>query len=108
MGKSHIHNGVVNAKATMDLIIVDVLDGLPILIALAPEDVVPPRNQSMESFLEPMFVFEDDYLHDDGAIIVIHPYHVLAKSTILEYCIKYSFQIHKEWLCMNCFFSDHL
>jgi hypothetical protein len=46
-------------------------------------------------------VFAEDYLQDDGAIIVIHPFQVDVKSTILEYCIEYDFETYKEWLCMN-------
>jgi predicted protein tyrosine phosphatase len=91
----------MNAKATMDLIIVDVHEGLPISILSDPVDVVSTWNQSAESILEAVFVFAEDYLQDDGAIIVIHPYQVASKSTILGYCVEYSFETHKEWLCMN-------
>ena len=58
----------------MDLIIVDVLEGLSIPTVSPLIDVVFSWNQSVESFLEAMFVFADDYLQDDGAIIVIYPY----------------------------------
>jgi hypothetical protein len=69
----------------MDLIIVDVPKGLPVLSVSYPANVVPPWNQSAESLLEAVFVFAEDYLQDDGAIIVIHPFQVDAKSTILGY-----------------------
>jgi hypothetical protein len=52
----------VNAKATLDLIIVDVPKDLPILIVLELADVVPPWNQSANSLLEAVFVFAEDYL----------------------------------------------
>jgi hypothetical protein len=97
-GRSHIHNGVVNAKATVDLIIVDVPKGLLVPIVLDPADVIPPWNQSIESFLEVVFVFAEDYLQDDCAIIVIHPYQVVSMSTILRYCVEYNFETYKEWL----------
>jgi hypothetical protein len=58
----------VNVKPVVDLIIVDVP------IVLDPENVVPLWNQSTESLLEAMFVFVEDYLQDDSAIIVIHLY----------------------------------
>jgi hypothetical protein len=70
----------VNAKATLDLII----------------DVVPRWNQSVESLLKVVFVFVEDYLQDDGAIIVIHPLQVDAKSTILGYCVEYGFETRKD------------
>jgi hypothetical protein len=38
--RSRRHNGVVNAKATLDLIIVDVPEDLPVPIVSEPADVV--------------------------------------------------------------------
>jgi hypothetical protein len=99
--RSHRHNGVVNAKATLDLIIVDVPEDLPVPTVSEPADAVPPWNQSADSLLEAVFVFAEDYLQDDGAMIVIHPFQVDAKSTILGYCVEYGFETRKEWLCMN-------
>ena len=46
-------------------------------------------------------MFADDYLQDDGAMIVIHPFQVDAKSTILGHCVEYGFETCKEWLYMN-------
>jgi hypothetical protein len=60
-GGSRRYNGVVNAKSTMDLIIVDVPEGLPVPTISNPADVVPPWNWSIESFLEDVFVFTEDY-----------------------------------------------
>jgi hypothetical protein len=99
--RSRRHNGVANAKAILDLIIVDVPEDLPIPTMSNPADAVPLWNQRAESLLEAVFVFAEDYLQDDGAIIVIHPFHVDAKSTILGYCVGYGFETRKEWLCMN-------
>jgi hypothetical protein len=73
-GGSHRHNGVVNAKPIVDLIIVEVPKGLPVHTVSDLADIVTLWNQSAESLLEAMFVFAEDYLQDDSAIIVIHPY----------------------------------
>ena len=72
--RSYRHNGVVIFKPTMNLIIVDVLEGLPIPIVSNPTNVIFPWNYSVESLLEVVFVFAKDYLQDDGPIIVIHLY----------------------------------
>jgi hypothetical protein len=101
--RSRRHTGVVNAKATLELIIVDVPEDLPVPTVSDPADVVPPWNQRADSLLEAVFVFAEDYLQDDGAMIVIHLFQVDAKSTILGYCVEYGFETHKEWLCMNRF-----
>jgi hypothetical protein len=99
--RSRRHNDAVNAKPTVDFIIVDVPEGLPVPIVSDPTDVVPFWNQSAESLLEAVFVFAKDYLQDEGTIIVIYPFQVDAKSTILEYCVEYGFETCKEWLLMN-------
>jgi hypothetical protein len=101
--RSRRHNGIVIAKATLGLIIIDVLEDPLVPTVSDPVDVVPPWNQSAESLLEAVFVFVEDYLQDDGAIIVIHPFQVDAESTILGYCIEYGFETRKKWLCMNRF-----
>jgi hypothetical protein len=101
MGRSRNVNSVVNAKATLDLIIVDLPEGLLVPTVSSPVDVVPPWNHCSESFLEACFLFAEEYLQDDGGVIVIHPFHVDAKSTILGYSAKCNFEIWKEWLCMN-------
>jgi hypothetical protein len=60
--RSRRHNGVVNAKATLDLIIVDVLEDLLVPTVSEPADAIPPWNQSADSLLEAVFVFAEDYL----------------------------------------------
>ena len=60
--RSRRHNGVVNAKAILDLIIVDVPEDLPVPTMSKPVNVVPPWNQSADSLLEAIFVFVKDYL----------------------------------------------
>jgi hypothetical protein len=63
--RSRRHNGIMNAKATLDLIIVDIPEDLPVLTILEPADVVPQFplwNQSADSLLEAVFVFAEDYL----------------------------------------------
>jgi hypothetical protein len=91
----------VNAKETLDLIIIDLPEDLHVSTVSEPADVVPPWNQSADSLLEAVFVFVEDYLQDDNAMIVIHPFQVDAKSTILRYCVEYGFETCKEWLYMN-------
>jgi hypothetical protein len=52
----------VNAKPTVDLIIVDVPEGLPVPTVSNLADVILPWNQSVESLLEVVFVLAEDYL----------------------------------------------
>jgi hypothetical protein len=61
-GRSHRYSVVVSAKATLDMIIVNIPEGLPIPIVSIPANVVTPWNKFEESFLEPIFVFAEDCL----------------------------------------------
>jgi hypothetical protein len=48
-----------------------------------------PKRLKNELFIESFIsVFLLVYLQDEGAIIVIHLYHVDTKSTILGYCAE--------------------
>ena len=51
----------MNAKATLDLISVDILEGLSILTMLVPTNMILLWNKFEESFLKPVFVFAEDY-----------------------------------------------
>jgi hypothetical protein len=62
MRRSCRHNGVVNAKATLDLIIVDFPEGLPVPTLSTPTDIGSPWNKNAESFFKVVFVFAEDYL----------------------------------------------
>jgi hypothetical protein len=86
--RTYRHNCIVNAKAILDLIIVDIPTGLLVPIVSTSTHTIPPGNKFQELFLEPMFVFVEDYLQDDGAIIVIHPHQVSTKSNILGYNVE--------------------
>jgi hypothetical protein len=46
----------------LDLIIVDLPEGLPVPTVSSPADAVPPWNHYSESFLEAVFVFAEEYL----------------------------------------------
>jgi hypothetical protein len=61
-GRSRRYNDVVNSNPTMDLIIINVPEGLSVHTMSDPADVVLPWNQSAKSLLEAVFVFAVDYL----------------------------------------------
>jgi len=85
----------------MDLMLVDLPEGLPVPGVSNPPSFVPVWNQDPKDWLHPIFDFADQHLQDDGAMILFHPFRLSTKSSILGYCKSYGFQIEKEWCGIN-------
>jgi hypothetical protein len=85
----------------LDLILADIPEGLPVPGISNPASSIPPWNQEAEEWLQPIFDFADNHLHDDGAIILFHPFRMTTKAMILGYCECFGFHVRKEWLGIN-------
>lgn len=85
----------------MDLMIVDMPEGLAVPGVSNPASTVPNWNQEPREFLQPVFDFADQHLQDDGALIIIYPFRSATKSKILGYCKSYGFEVKKDWWGMN-------
>jgi hypothetical protein len=64
-GKEH-DGGIV------DLVIVDLLDGLLMPDLSFSKNFVPPWNITNDSFLDCLFSFYISFLHDDGALLIFY------------------------------------
>jgi len=95
------YKGVAGSQPCVDLILVDMPEGLPVPSISEAPLTVPTWNTDSKEWLQPIFDFADQHLHDDGAIIIIHPFRVSTKSNILGYCKSYGFELRKEWWGMN-------
>ena len=96
-----LYKGRASSQACVDLILVDMPEGLPVPGISDPATTVPEWNQCSKEWLEPVFDFADQHLQDDGAMIIIYPFRLTTKSNILGYCKSYGFEIRKEWWGMN-------
>jgi hypothetical protein len=56
------------------LILADIPEGLPVSGISNPASSILPWNQDVEEWLQPIFDFADNHLHDDGAIIFFPPF----------------------------------
>ena len=90
-----------NAKATVDLMLVDYPENLRVPTVSDPSEEVPRWNKFEPADFDAIFDFADNHIHDDGAMVVIHPYDVAAKSSVLGYAKSYGFVERKSWVCMN-------
>jgi hypothetical protein len=90
--KVRFYKGTTGVQPYLDLILADIPEGLPV-----PGISNPPTPE----WLQPIFDFADNHLHDDGAMILFHPFRLTTKSMILGYCECFGFQVRKEWLGIN-------
>jgi hypothetical protein len=90
-----------NAKATVELMLVDYPEDLRVPSVSDPSNDIPRWNKLDPATLDAIFYFADHHIHDGGAMVVIHPYDVVVKSSVLRYANSYGFMERKNWVCMN-------
>lgn len=95
------YKGALNQQPCVDLMVVDMPEGLPVPGISVPATAIPHWNQDSKEWLQPVFDFADQHLQDDGALIIFHPFRISTKSNILGYCKTYGFEVRKEWWGMN-------
>jgi predicted protein tyrosine phosphatase len=96
-----VFKGRRNAKATVDLMLVDYPENLRVPTVSDPSHDIPRWNKLDPATLDAIFDFADHHIHDGGAMVVIHPYDVVVKSSVLGYAKSYGFMERKNWVCMN-------
>jgi hypothetical protein len=89
--KARAFNGVQGTGSGVDLMIVDIPEGLPVPIVSSPLTSVPVWNSADESFLPLVFDFGSSLVHDNGALLLFHKDDANA----------YHFKILKEWTGIN-------
>jgi hypothetical protein len=99
--KTRHYKGSSDVHPCLDLILADIPEGLPVPGISIPPSSIPAWNKESKEWLQPVFDFANEHLHDDGAIILFHPFRMSTKSNILGYCKSYGFAIRKEWWGMN-------
>jgi hypothetical protein len=76
-------------RATIDLIIAEYPDGLPIPGLSIPPSQVPTWNAFYPKFLQVMMSFTVQYLHDDGTFLLFYPDNAAVKKEISGYFKNY-------------------
>ena len=100
--KDRYFGGVLSKQSAVDLMIVDVPEGLHVPTISAPPALVPKWNQFHSQWLLPVFDFAEQYLHDYGGLLVMYPApSVPHKSQLLGCCEEYKFKILLTWFGMN-------
>ena len=93
--------GVLSSEPTIDLMVVDVPEGLHVPTISAPPAPIPRWNEFGDSWLVPVFDFASAYLHDRGALLVMYPSSSSHRGQLLGCCASYGFKVSQTWLGMN-------
>jgi hypothetical protein len=99
--KARPFNGVQGTSSGVDLMIVDIPEGLPIPIVSSPLTSVPVWNSTDESFLPLVFDFGSSLVHDNGTLLLFHKDDLKLRADIRGYVNAYHFKILKEWTGIN-------
>ena len=93
--------GVVSSEPAIDLMVVDVPEGLHVPTISAPPAPIPRWNEFGDSWLVPVFDFASAYLHDRGALLLMYPSSSSHRGQLLGCCALYGFKVSQTWLGMN-------
>ena len=100
--KARAFKGVRDAKVGVDLMIMDILEGLPVPTVASLASSVPKWNKLPDRFVEMVFEIANGLVHDNGVLLLFHP-NDLQKRADIRGCLKaYHFSLFKEFMGMNC------
>jgi hypothetical protein len=99
--KARAFNGVQGTTTGIDLMIVDIPEGLPVPIVSSPPTSVPVWNSTDDNFLPLVFDFGSSLVHDNGALLLFHKDDLKLRADIRGYAKAYHFSIFKEWTGIN-------
>jgi len=99
--KEHYFNGVLTKQPAVDLLIVDIPKGLPVPTVSIPPSSIPQWNAFSKKGLQDVFNFGENYLHDDGTLLILYPFTRHILSYILGFCEDFGFKLQKKWVSVN-------
>jgi hypothetical protein len=92
---------LLGTDAGVDLMIVDIPEGLPVPMVSSPPTSVPDWNLEHKSFLSMVFDIGGSLVHDNGVLLFFHKDDLKLRADIRAYSKAYHFSILKEWTGIN-------
>jgi hypothetical protein len=99
--KARAFKGVQGTDGGVDLMIVDIPEGLPIPMVSSPPTSIPGWNSVDPNFLPLLFDFGSSLIHDNGALLLFHKDDLKFRADIRGFANAYHFKILKEWTGIN-------
>ena len=102
--KVYFHGNHVT-QPSVDLVIADIPEGLPVPGLSDPDHTIPPWNAKNLDSIQFIFSFCKKYLHDDGALLVFQP--LESRKLLMPYLKSASLEISLFWTCYNGMMLTH-
>jgi hypothetical protein len=99
--KARAFKGKQGTTGGVDLMIVDIPEGLPIPMVSSPPTFVPEWNSNDKNFLAMVFDFGGSFVHDNGVLLLFHKDDLKLRADIRGFAKAYHFKILKEWTGIN-------
>jgi hypothetical protein len=99
--KARAFKGMQGTDGGVDLMIVDIPEGLPVPMVSSPPTSIPGWNSVDPNFLPLLFDFGSSLIHDNGALLLFHKDDLKFKADIRGFANAYYFKILKEWIGIN-------
>jgi hypothetical protein len=99
--KARAFKGVLGTAGGIDLMIVDIPEGLPVPMVSSPRTSIPDWNSKDKNFLSMVFDFGSFLIHDNGTLLLFHKDDLKLRADIKGYTNAYHFKIFKEWMGIN-------
>jgi len=99
--KPRAFNGVQGTAGGVDLMIVDLPEGLPVPMVSNPCTAVPAWNTNDLGFLAVVFAMGSSLVHDDGVLLLFHKDDLQLRADIRGSANAYHWKILKDWTGIN-------
>jgi hypothetical protein len=99
--KARAFKGVQGTDGGVDLMIVDIPEGLPIPMVSSPPTSIPGWNSANPNFLLLLFDFGSSLIHDNGTLLLFFKDDLKIRADIRGFANAYHFKILKEWTGIN-------
>ena len=99
--KARAFRGIQGANVGVDLMIMDIPEGLPVPTVTSSASSVPEWNKLPDRFVETVFEVASELVHDSGVLLLFHPDDLQMRADIRG-CLKaYNFSLFKEFMGVN-------
>jgi hypothetical protein len=99
--KACAFKGVQGNSGEVNLMIVDIPEGLPVPMVSSPPTSVLEWNTAHRNFLSMVFDFGSSLVHDNRMLLLLHTDDLQLRIDIRGYSKAYHFKILKEWMGIN-------
>jgi hypothetical protein len=90
-------HGVPSLRGAIDLVIANLPEGLPVPTVSVPSSVLPTWNEKSDDYLQELFDFADEILHDNGVLQLF--FYLITESslrTLRGFMILFGFAMSKK------------